>query len=167
MNWKTPFINDMFCIVYQAFKNLYPDKECNCEWVPNLQDDDGNNVWGVTNFYDGEEIPYIQVSSLLKVCDAIEILAHELAHVAVGEYENHGKKWVKAFDAIHEEFDRLGNELFPNCAETVEVMDTKECVREAEFPIEKDGEYYCARCGNKLDEEWTHCPKCGQKVSIR
>jgi len=26
----TPFANDIFALIWQAFKNLYPDKECEC-----------------------------------------------------------------------------------------------------------------------------------------
>lgn len=29
---QTPFENDTFSLVWQAFKNLYPDKDCKCYW---------------------------------------------------------------------------------------------------------------------------------------
>ena len=35
---ETPFSNDMFAFVFQAFKNLYPDKKCECQWVHRIKD---------------------------------------------------------------------------------------------------------------------------------
>ena len=44
--------------------------------------------------------------------DAVEIFAHELAHVAVGVGHAHDAVWEKAFDDIREEYNRIGFELF-------------------------------------------------------
>ena len=46
---KNPFLNDPFAMVWQAFQNLYPDKNCDVYWDPNLQPDEaGKSVYGVT-----------------------------------------------------------------------------------------------------------------------
>ena len=44
--------------------------------------------------------------------NATEIFAHELAHVAVGYDAGHGPEWDTAFDAILDEYNRIGDELF-------------------------------------------------------
>ena len=128
---NTPFVNDMFSMVYQAFKNLYPDKECECQWQPEkMTDEDGAEVFGITTYGDNGEI-FVDISAHLKVVDAVEILAHELAHVAVGADANHGKAWEDAFDAIHNEFNRIGDEMFDdNGGVAVDVVSGKAYVRE-------------------------------------
>lgn len=122
---ESPFSNDPFAMVYQAFKNLYPDKDCVCVWQPEeIKDDAGHDFCGMTTFADGEVI--VDISVRLPVADAIETLAHELAHVAAGEQEAHGEKWEAAFDAIHAEFDRIGNEMFgEDSGVAVQVADGK------------------------------------------
>ena len=130
---KTPFINDMFSMVYQAFKNLYPGKECECQWQPEkMTDEDGTEVLGITTYGDDGSV-YVDISASLKVADAVEILAHELAHVAVGEKaEPHGKEWEDAFDSIHNEFNRIGEEMFDDKGVGIPVTSGKEYVREEE-----------------------------------
>ena len=129
---ESPFVNDMFSLVWIAFKNLYPDKDCKCQWVPELEkDDDGEQPIGVTTFADDGNI-YVDIVATLPVADAVEIFAHELAHVAVGEYENHGEAWEEAFDKIHAEFDRVGNEMFGDSGKAVDVISGKEYVRDSE-----------------------------------
>lgn len=123
---KSPFENDAFAIVYQAFKNLYPEKECVIWWQSGeMKDEEGNGYVGLTTFADDGEI-IVEVSINMFVGDAVETLAHELAHVAVGASEEHGEEWEKAFDAIHNEYDRLGDEMFgKDTRVAVEVSDGK------------------------------------------
>lgn len=123
---ESPFINDPFAMVYQGFKRLYPDKECEINWEPReITGEDGKKCVGVTTFTkDGSIV--VDISVKIPVADAVETLAHELAHVAVGEKEGHNEKWEKAFDAIHEEFDKIGVEMFgEDTAVAVEVSDGK------------------------------------------
>lgn len=110
---KTPFQNDVFAIVWIAFKNLYPDKNCVCYWETEIREsEDGRKPYGLTDFGD-DGIVTVFVSADLGVRDAAEILAHELAHVAVGVDVDHGQEWEDAFCAIHEEYNRI-------CADVVE-----------------------------------------------
>ena len=104
----SPFENDFFALVYMAFKNKYPHKDCEC-YIGGVQ---GKKHYGETVFDEnGQATVYIKES--LKLRDAVEVLAHELAHVAVGETEEeHGKEWEDAFEAIHEEYERIASELF-------------------------------------------------------
>ena len=73
---KTPFKNDIFALIWKAFKNLYPDKDCECYWQPNIRDEeDGTPVYGLTDFGGGGTIA-IFVTPSLSVADAAEIFAH-------------------------------------------------------------------------------------------
>ena len=129
----TPFSNDMFAMVYEAFKNLYPEKNPLIQWTgDSMTADDGKNILGLTSYGENGEI-FVDISAYLTVADAVEILVHELAHVAVGaDVESHGKEWEAAFDAIHAEFIRIGDEKFGEGGESVNVMSGKDYVRERE-----------------------------------
>ena len=123
---KTPFENDIFSMIWIAFKNLYPEKECKCFWEPNIRDSaSGDECFGMTDFADDGEIT-VFVKTSLKIEDAAEIFAHELAHVAVGLEHAHDEEWEKAFDAIFDEYNRLGDELFDR-HDPVQVIDGKAC----------------------------------------
>lgn len=99
------FSNDPFAVVFQVFTKLYPHAECDVVWVEQLRDDEGGVVYGVTTYPASEgEIPLVEISAELTVQDAVEILAHELAHVAVGMDAGHGEAWEKAFQRIHQEY---------------------------------------------------------------
>lgn len=109
----TPFQNDMFAIVWQAFKNLYPDKDCQVYWEPQIRDEeDGKPVYGLTDFEDDGTVS-VFVKPSLEAADAVEILAHELAHVAVGIEHDHDEVWQKVFDKIFDEYNRIGEQMFP------------------------------------------------------
>ena len=111
---STPFENDIFALIWQAFKNLYPDKECKCFWEPRIHEDEhGGEVFGFTDFgEDGSVAVFVRPD--LDVSTAGEILAHELAHVAVGIEHDHDETWENAFDAIFQEYNKIGNALFEN-----------------------------------------------------
>ncbi len=125
---ESPFVNDPFSMVYQAFKNLYPEKASQITeiiWQPEeMKADDGNRCVGMTNFANDGDIT-VYVCCRIPVADAVETLAHELAHVAVGHEQDHNDVWEKAFDDIHDEFDRIGAELFGDEGVSVEVSDAK------------------------------------------
>ena len=108
---KTPFENDPFAMVYQAFQNLYPGKECRIFWEPEIRPEDGDKAYGLTDFgADGTVMVFVTPD--MKVLDAVEILSHELAHVAVGADHEHDEVWEAAFDAIFKEYNRIGDEMF-------------------------------------------------------
>lgn len=103
----SPFLNDMFSLVWTAFKNLYPDKQCECYWDPDIgPEEDGKKPYGCTIFGDNGSVTVL-VTPHISVYDATEILAHELAHVAVGDDAGHGPEWESAFSSIHEEYNRI------------------------------------------------------------
>jgi hypothetical protein len=128
---KTPFKNDIFALIWKAFKNLYPDKDCECYWQPNIRDEeDGTPVYGLTDFGEDGTIA-IFVTPSLSVADAAEIFAHELAHCAVGIAHEHDEEWEKSFDDIFNEYNRIGDEEFGK-HEAVKVTDGKAYKKEGE-----------------------------------
>lgn len=109
----TPFQNDMFAMVWSAFKRLYPDKNCEIYWEPQIRDaEDGKPAYGMTDFADDGSVA-VFVKPSLEVADAVEVLAHELAHVAVGIEHDHDEVWQEAFNKIFEEYNHIGDQMFP------------------------------------------------------
>ena len=93
---------------------MYPDKDCEIYWEPQIRDEeDGKPVYGLTDFADDGSVA-VFVKPSLEVANAVEILAHELAHVAVGVEHDHDEVWQEAFDKIFEEYNRIGSQMFPN-----------------------------------------------------
>lgn len=122
---ETPFNNDIFSLIWIAFKNIFPDKECKCFWEPKIADcEDGTPCLGVTDFNEENGDVSVFVKPSLTVADAAEIFAHELAHVAVGAEHAHDKVWEKAFDDIFEEYNKVGEEMFDR-HDSVSVTDGK------------------------------------------
>lgn len=114
------FVNDPFHVIYQAFKDLYPDKECEILFDYNVETTDTHErVKGVTIFPDDGSIPQIRIDCEQTIDQISGILAHELAHVALGKPDwedrelDHGEDFEKVLDAI---FDRF-NELQGFCAD--------------------------------------------------
>ena len=105
------FENDPFEPTYQAFKELYPDKDAICFWVYEIKDHDGNAVHGVTDFADTDggdlEIPKIFIDCNQSINEAGDILCHELAHVAVGFGHDHDEAWEEAYNAIYKRYEQI------------------------------------------------------------
>lgn len=62
---------------------------------------------GLTIFPDDGKAPEIQISAGIPVWGAVEVLAHELAHLVLGRNPKggpHGPAWEKTFRWIHREF---------------------------------------------------------------
>ena len=110
-NFESPFRFDPFAVVMMAFRRLYPGKECEC-WIDQgeIKDEDGETVYGITEQYEDGELS-VRVSASLSISDAVEVFAHELAHVAVGMDAQHGPEVEKANDRIFEEYNRILEEL--------------------------------------------------------
>lgn len=104
---KSPFLNDVFSLVWLAFKELFPDKDCNCYWCSDLiKEDNDSSAFAVTNFNsDGTVDVWVDVNNPV-VC-AADVFEHELAHVAVGYDAGHGEEWEKAVDEIHEKYEEF------------------------------------------------------------
>ncbi|MCI9405942.1 MAG: hypothetical protein HFK04_03390 [Oscillospiraceae bacterium] len=107
---ESPFKNDPFAMIYQAFKRLYPDKPCEIWWdIPQEAD---KQAFGMTEFPDDGSCPQVFIYSNHPVHQQVEILAHELAHVAVWPDHEHDDAWDFAFSAIQQEYGQIVTELF-------------------------------------------------------
>lgn len=113
------FVNSPFKILDEAFRGLYPDKKYKACIEPSMKDDEGNRVFGFTQFSKGET-PVIAISAELNIMDATEIFAHELAHVAAGEGAGHGERWDEEFQRIFDEYNRIGKERFGEDGKEIE-----------------------------------------------
>lgn len=96
-----------FELILQVFNDLYPGKAASVEWVSGLRQE--RNAWGSTVFEEGKA-PEVLIDVRCPVAGAIEVLAHELAHVAAGvphdDADGHGDEWEAAFEAIHREYSQ-------------------------------------------------------------
>lgn len=108
----SPFENDPFPLVAQAFKNLYPDKKYTAYWEPEIHAEEPGDKkpYGITDFGEDGTV-CVFVDPKIPVTDAVEIFAHELAHVAVGIDHEHDEEWEAAFEAIFVEYHRIISEF--------------------------------------------------------
>lgn len=102
----TIFTRNPFDILAIAFSNLYPDLKYKAQIVPKVEDESGAELYGETFFPDDGNTSIISISAQLTISDAVEIFAHELAHVATPGME-HSDEWEGAFERIHVEYDRI------------------------------------------------------------
>ena len=109
---KSPFLNDPSSLVAQAFAVIYPGTEYEAILVDKITTEDGTEMVGCTTFPDDGTLPLIEVAGHIPAEAVPEILAHELAHVAVGIENEHGAAWEAAFEAIFQEYGRIAEEMF-------------------------------------------------------
>lgn len=103
-------INNPFDLVMQAVNELYPGTEALIQFNPELRGiEDGE--CGCTTFPDDGSVPVVDISANIPFWAAIEILAHELAHVVAGPADDHGNEWQAAFTAIHRKYSELAEEM--------------------------------------------------------
>lgn len=103
---ETPFVNDPFALVWIAYKRLY-DKPCEIWYCTHSEDEEG---FGYTDFPCDGGTPMVYINAEYPITMQTEILAHELAHVAVGAEHGHDEIWNKAFDAIFDEYEKIAEE---------------------------------------------------------
>lgn len=112
-NFTSPFKNDPFAMVNSAFNKLYPNKNYSAYWEPDINKDvNGEQVFGCTAYCEKTDEYLVFIDPFIEVKDAVEIFAHELAHVAAGLEKDHGETWECAFNAILNEYDNIGEMLF-------------------------------------------------------
>ena len=103
--FKHPFENDPFAMTYEAYKRIYK-KDCIVNWYTEELVDKiggyGKDVYGFAEFAESE-IPKVYINAKVPVENAVELLAHALAHVDVGADKQHGQGWEEAFENVHNE----------------------------------------------------------------
>lgn len=103
-------INDPLKTALEATQALWPDLKADIQWNHALRMD--KKEYGCTTFPDDGSIPLIDLNPELSIVIAVEILAHELAHVATPQ-DGHGEKWEEAFSAIHEKYNEIVGAVTP------------------------------------------------------
>lgn len=104
---QTPFYNDPFIVVAEAYKRLF-DKPYIAVWSQHTDKD--KDSYGITETGEGDPVPVIVIFAEHTVNEQIETFAHELAHVAVGLDHGHDavfeaalKKIKRMYDVVYEE----------------------------------------------------------------
>ncbi|WP_454021152.1 hypothetical protein [Azospirillum sp. Marseille-Q6669] len=98
--------------VIQAFQNLHSDRSVTVSWSsrPRTKGVDGVTIMErrePDGWIDPAQTFVVLVESELPIEAALEVLAHELAHVVVCDNDRHGPDFDAALSAIHAEYIRL------------------------------------------------------------
>lgn len=124
MNDRWIIKNSPYEILNMAFKRIFPEIKYTAYFEPKLRDkENGKKIYGLTVFGSDGDIT-IFVDTDLTITDSVEIFAHELAHAGSGAGHGHDEKWQKAFDALFNEYNKIGEEMFSN---RVDVPTGEEC----------------------------------------
>lgn len=108
------FKNSPFEMLAIAFERLFPDVKYTAYFESQIRDsENGEHVYGLTDFDEKSGEITIFVDSELSIFNAVEIFAHELAHAGVGVEHDHDEVWEKAFDDLFVEYNKIGDEMFP------------------------------------------------------
>ena len=83
---------DPIAIMMQVFEERHPTADCLLVFA-DAKDAGGENGCGFTLFPDDGSMPTVVVDVNIPFFATIEIMAHELAHVACGDKEEHGPAW--------------------------------------------------------------------------
>lgn len=114
-----------------CFKKLFPNVKYEAYLQPDLKDDEGNEIYGLTTFTADGEIE-ILIGLQLSINDTVEIFAHELAHAAVGGEHEHDDVWAKAFDDLFNEYNLLGEEIWGSHLNLPSGAEYQEALKESE-----------------------------------
>jgi len=98
---------DPFKIVIEAFEKLHPDKTADVVFGEGMYEKVG--AYGETFMPDAGGPPVITIDTITPIDGAVEVLAHELAHVAAGIDAGHGEAWEAEFEAINQEYTRIAD----------------------------------------------------------
>ena len=96
--------------ILKAFRNRYGEKDVVIYFSDKIRRRWFRGCWGYCDF--SQDIPQIVISAWLSTHHAVEILAHELAHLVLGKDNmNHSGEWRRVFEEIHKEVIRLQQEV--------------------------------------------------------
>lgn len=96
---------NLFQRVVDIFNDMHQGKDAEIQWVEGMKDECG--AWGETLFPDDGSMPIISIDVEIPVSAAIEIIAHELSHIAAGIDADHGPEWEKEFEKIFQRWDEM------------------------------------------------------------
>lgn len=104
--------NDPIKAILTAFDNLYPEKEADIQFNPEIEE------CGFITFPDDGGKPLIDISTNIPFEAIIETLAHELSHLVMGVTDDeHGDEWDSIFARLQEEYCKVSEEMIENYKE--------------------------------------------------
>lgn len=95
--------HDVIKIIIDIFDSLYPERSCTIEFVDGLHKK--TKAYGETFWPDDCSDPSISIDVNTTFIGVVEVLAHELAHVATG-HRGHGEVWETALGQINNRFNK-------------------------------------------------------------
>jgi hypothetical protein len=99
---------NLFQRVVDIFNEMHPGINGEIQWVQGMKSD--ADAWGETFFPDDGSTPVISIDAEIPVSAAIEIIAHELSHLAAGVDAGHSEAWEKEFEEIFQRWDKMSKE---------------------------------------------------------
>lgn len=111
-----------FNLILDVVNRIYPALDAKISFVPEEEfellmkrwgatDKEVKQSCGVTMFDDEGKTPIICINASIPCYASIEIIAHEVAHVAVGVKAGHGKKWKAEFNKIFTEYSAAHDKI--------------------------------------------------------
>lgn len=112
-NGKVHIPINYYDIIIDVFQKRYPDQEAVIFFDDTLQEKSGNV--GCTEFFEDGTPPVIFIDANIPYHATVEVLAHELAHVATATLETeegHTKEWEAVFAWLQEAATERARMLF-------------------------------------------------------
>lgn len=101
-------MNDPFRILIEACRRLYPDLVAEIYFMPGNQLKKlEEGALGITNFPDDGGTAEIFIKAEQTLEQAVDIMAHELAHVAAGPEAEHGPEWEDAYENLYRKYHEI------------------------------------------------------------
>jgi Zn-dependent peptidase ImmA (M78 family) len=111
-----------FEIILEVVNRCYPTFDAKISFVPEEDFEEMMKRWGatdtevkeacgVTMFDDECKTTIICINASIPCYAAVEVIAHEVAHVVAGVDAEHGEKWENEFNKIHIEYSKSHSEM--------------------------------------------------------
>lgn len=98
-------VNDPFRLLIKIAKDKYPHLKAKVAFTNEMPKHGmKKEPCGVTLWPEGAGTPEILIHAGIPVSGAVEVLAHEIAHLIAGHDSKHGPKWRKAFNWMHRRY---------------------------------------------------------------
>jgi len=95
---------DPIQVIIDIFEQRHPKKKVIVQYVQGMKEK--ADAYGETFFPNDGGIPIVSIDVEISIIGAIDVLAHELAHVAIGPDGKHGEKWDNEYTEINNSFHK-------------------------------------------------------------
>ena len=90
--------------IIDIFEERHPKNNVTIQYVQGMKEK--ADAWGETFFPNDGGAPVVSIDVEIPVIGAIDVMAHELAHVAMGPNGEHGEAWEKEYSEINNVFHK-------------------------------------------------------------